>query len=340
MLNKGKFVQTSTAILLIILFLSGMGLICQAAIDPVRIRVDGEYIQLRYGQYPVIVEGHMLVPIRDVMSCLGFTVDCDPQSATIRLEKPGFSILIKIGSNTMMVNDKVVCLEVPAQIITKGPMIPLRAISEAIGLTVHWTSEAKSVDIRTDASRPLFTSEPLPDKIIEYITGKSFRESTTFPYSYLTYLTITYVDFDGEDKIGHMIVAAEVGDEVLDIFREIYESGFPIYRMQLVDNYDASDNQSMGANNTSAFNFRNIAGTNMLSRHALGMAIDINPIQNPYISGSYVSPPVAKECLDRTNVRPGMIIKGDVVYQAFTSRGWSWGGDWIYNRDYQHFEKN
>jgi len=377
-----------------------MGLVAQAADDPMRIRVDGEYIQLENGHYPVVVEGHTLVPMREVMSYLGFTVDWDPQSSTVYLDKPGFSISVVIGSNTMAVNDRVVSLAAPAQIISERTMIPLRAISEATGLTVHWISEAKIVDIRTDGSGPevnhhqinwpfslflqpnfraervatmdpqtvnvlyegtdgwalistwlgdrwvnlnqrppVFTSEPLPEHIIEFITGRSFSANTTFPYSHLTYLTITHVGFDGEDKTGHMIVAAEIGDEVLDIFREIYESGFPIYRMQLIDYFDASDDLSIAANNSSAFNFRTIAGTNTLSRHAFGMAIDINPIQNPYISGNFVTPAAGREYLDRTNVRPGMIVRGDAVYRAFTSRGWTWGGNWTSIRDYHHFER-
>jgi len=394
-----KNLQTVITFLLFVLLLPGTGLVAQAA-DHIRIRVDGEYLQLEYGQHPVVVEGHTLVPIREVMAYLGFTVEWDSQSSTVSLDKPGFSVSVTIGSSIMTVNNRVVSLEVPAQIISERTMIPLRAISEATNLTVHWISEAKIVDIRTDGSgpeldhhyiswpfsiylqpdfrsgrvanldpqtvnvlyegtngwalistwlgdrwvnldvsSPLFTSEPLPNHIIEFITGRSFSENTTFPFSYLTYLTITHVGFDGEDKTGHMIVAAEIGDEVLDIFREIYESGFPIYRMQLIDYFDASDNLSMAANNSHAFNFRNIAGTNILSRHAFGRAIDINPIQNPYISGSYVSPAAGREYLDRTNVRPGMIIKGDAVYRAFTSRGWTWGGDWTSIRDFHHFER-
>jgi len=186
---------------------------------------------------------------------------------------------------------------------------------------------------------PVFTSEPLPEHIIAFITGVTFREYTPFTHCFLTYLTITFVDFYGEDRIGHMIVAAEIGDEVLEIFQEIYESGFPIYSMQLIDYFDAIDYYSLTANNSSAFNFRYIANTSTLSRHAFGMAIDINPIQNPYVRGDNVLPAAGRPYLDRTYVRPGMITSGDVVYQAFTSRGWIWGGTWTSPRDYHHFER-
>lgn len=186
---------------------------------------------------------------------------------------------------------------------------------------------------------PIFTSEPLPDHIIEFITGVTFKEYTPFTHCFLTYLTITFVDFEGEDQIGHMIVAAEIGDEVLEIFQEIYEGGFSIYSIKLIDYFDAVDYYSLAANNSSAFNFRYIANTTTLSRHAYGMAIDINPIQNPYVRGDNVLPAAGKKYLDRTDVRPGMIVSGDVVYRAFTSRGWIWGGNWTLPRDYHHFER-
>jgi len=186
---------------------------------------------------------------------------------------------------------------------------------------------------------PIFTGEPLPAHIIELITGVSFPENTPFPLSDLTYLTITHVNFEGEDQVGHMIVAAAIGDEVLDIFREIYESGFPIYSVRLIDYFDADDYLSIAANNSSAFNFRYIANTTTISRHGFGMAIDINPVQNPYVRGNTVLPAAGSAYLDRTDVRPGMIVRGDAVYQAFISRGWTWGGNWTSLRDYHHFER-
>ena len=186
---------------------------------------------------------------------------------------------------------------------------------------------------------PTFTAEPLPYHIIEFIRPYSFSGNPPFSYDFLTYLTITHVDFDGESRIGHMIVADEIGDEVLDIFREIYYSGFPIYSIRLIDYFYADDKLSLEANNSSAFNFRYIAGTNIISRHGFGMAIDINPIQNPYVRGDNVLPEAGREYLDRDNVRPGMIVPGDAVYTAFTSRDWIWGGNWTMPWDLHHFER-
>jgi len=186
---------------------------------------------------------------------------------------------------------------------------------------------------------PIFAREPLPEHIIEQITGVTFHDNTPFDYSFLTYVTVTHVNFHGESVIGHLIVADEIGDEVLEIFAEIYESGFPIYSIRLIDYFDASDYYSMAANNSHAFNFRYIAGTSVISRHGFGMAIDINPIQNPYIRGETIWPAAGVEYLDRSYVRPGMIVHGCVVYNAFISRGWIWGGNWTSPRDYHHFER-
>ena len=186
---------------------------------------------------------------------------------------------------------------------------------------------------------PVFFREAIPVHVLALMQGRSFPAHTPFSPETLTYLTITHVDFAGADRIGHMIVAAEIGEEVLEIFREIYESGFPIYNMQLIDYFDADDYLSMAANNSSAFNFRYIANTNVISRHGFGMAIDINPVQNPYVRGDRVLPEAGRAYLDRRDVRPGMIVPGDAVYLAFTSRGWTWGGHWNSLQDYHHFER-
>jgi len=185
----------------------------------------------------------------------------------------------------------------------------------------------------------IFTAEPLPYHIIQQITGVSFHQNSHFDYCHLAYLTITHVDFYGYSRHGHIIVAASIADEVLDIFQEIYEYRFPIAGMRLIDYYYALDDYSMAANNSVGFNFRYIAGTTTLSRHAWGMAIDINPIQNPFIRGDVILPVAGRYYLDRSDIRPGMIIPGDVVYRAFTSRGWIWGGHWRVPIDYHHFER-
>jgi len=185
----------------------------------------------------------------------------------------------------------------------------------------------------------IFTAEPLPQHIIDQITGVTFHENNRVQLTDLAYLTVTHVDFEQKNRHGNLIVAAHIADEVLDIFREIFAAGFPIHQIRLIDYYNACDETSLEANNSSAFNFRYIAGTTTLSRHALGLAIDINPVQNPYVRGGNVLPAAGVEYLDRDNVRPGMIVPGDAVYNAFISRGWTWGGNWTSLLDFHHFER-
>jgi poly-gamma-glutamate synthesis protein (capsule biosynthesis protein) len=107
--------------------------------------------------------------------------------------------------------------------------------------------------------------------------------------------------------------------------------------MRLVDDYGGSDDASMDADNTSAFNCRNVAGTSRWSEHAYGRAIDINPVENPYVAGSHVSPAAGRAFLDRSQRRPGVVRAGDAVVRAFARVGWGWGGDFSSAQDYQHF---
>jgi hypothetical protein len=202
--------------------------------------------------------------------------------------------------------------------------------------------QASPINSKETEDLPIFTSEPLPQAVETLIYGVSYKEVNGIEppaYSDLAYLTLSYVNFEGEHCVGNMIVAAELGDEVVEIFMELFENSFPIYQMELIDVFNADDDTSMAANNSSAFNFRLVKGTKRVSKHGLGTAIDINPVQNPYITGGRYSPPASEEYKDRSNIRQGMIIEGDVCYTAFTSRGWTWGGYWN-NKDYQHFEKN
>jgi len=217
-------------------------------------------------------------------------------------------------------------------------------ISQLLGIRLNWIESRQTLIMDTslviNTGEPIFISEPLPEEIIQLIMGSSFHDNAPFTTSHLAYLTITHANFYGQSQIGHLIVAASIADEVLDIFRDIYEARFPIERMRLIDFYEATDYYSMADNNSVGFNFRYIAGTRTISRHGWGMAIDINPIQNPYQRGDTIWPVAGIPYLDRTNVRPGMIIHGDVVHQAFVSRGWIWGGSWRSPLDFHHFERH
>lgn len=156
------------------------------------------------------------------------------------------------------------------------------------------------------------------------------------PLSALRYVTVTYRGFDGADHTGELVVAAAVADDVAAIFGDLYDSGYPIASMRLVDDFGGSDDASMAANNTSAFNCRAVTGGGGFSEHSNGTALDVNPVQNPYLSGSLVLPEQGRDYLNRISA-PGVILAGDVVVTAFADRGWTWGGTWSGPIDYQHF---
>ena len=185
----------------------------------------------------------------------------------------------------------------------------------------------------------VFKSEDIPKHIEEKITGVSWNENALVGIKDLKYLTVTYVGFDQKRHTGELVVHEKVADEVIDIFKELYQAGFEIEKIRLIDEYGADDELSMADNNSSAFCFRNVDGTKSLSKHSYGIAIDINPVQNPYIRNSKISPQQGIEYGDRKNMRQGMIVPGDACYTAFKSRGWTWGGEWNTMKDYQHFQK-
>ncbi len=188
-----------------------------------------------------------------------------------------------------------------------------------------------------------FYMEELSDEVKERISGKSYGENCELPYEELRYIRVLYCAFDGTTRIGELIVNQAIAQDILDIFRELYGISYPIEQMLLIDEYDADDEKSMEANNSSAFNYRFVAGTTRLSKHSLGWAIDINPLYNPYITTidgkKTILPENGSEYADRTKDCPYYIKEGDACYEAFISRGFTWGGDWKNSKDYQHFEK-
>ena len=177
------------------------------------------------------------------------------------------------------------------------------------------------------------------------IKGGSWHQGCPVPLSNLRYLTMTYKGFDGKDHKGEMIVNAAVAKEVTQIFGELYKSGYPIRKMRLVSDYHASDFASIEADNTSAFNCRAVTGGTKWSKHSYGRAIDINPLENPYISRSgKIAHKKSLKYRSRKhkNSSPSdraIIVKGDRIVYLFKSRGWRWGGDWHSIKDYQHFDR-
>jgi hypothetical protein len=198
-------------------------------------------------------------------------------------------------------------------------------------------------DISAQRSAACFTQQEISDSLFACIYGKSFKEDCTTAREDLRYLRVLHYNKVGEVLHGELICHKSIATDLLEIFFELYQAKYPIERMVLIDNYDADDEASMRANNTSAFNFRKAVGMQRLSSHSTGMAIDINPLYNPLVKhregGTRVYPSTATPYIDRTKDFPYKIVKGDLCYRLFKKHGFSWGGDWRSSKDYQHFEK-
>ncbi|HWH00552.1 MAG TPA: M15 family metallopeptidase [Pilimelia sp.] len=167
--------------------------------------------------------------------------------------------------------------------------------------------------------------------------GSSHRAGCPTPVSDLRLVQVTHWGFDGVPRSGELVVHRTHAAGVVQVFRRLYDARFPVQRMVTVEQYGADDARSMAANNTSAYNCRRTTGGSTWSEHAYGTALDINPVQNPYVRGSSVEPPAGRAYLDRRDVRTGMIVANDVVVRAFAGIGWEWGGDFRTLKDYQHF---
>ncbi len=153
--------------------------------------------------------------------------------------------------------------------------------------------------------------------------------------SELRLLEVEYYSFDDKLHRGQVLVNKKVEKDIIAIFSLIKELKFPIAKVIPAVKYDWDDEASMNDNNTVAFNYRKVKGSKVLSAHSYGMAIDINPIQNPHVKGKVIQPPNAKY---DSKVR-GTILKDSELVKEFIKRGWQWGGRWKSSKDYQHFEK-
>lgn len=205
-------------------------------------------------------------------------------------------------------------------------------------------SEAEIKERSTDL---WFRSEEISDKVFARMWQKSWKENCTLRRSDLRYLKILHRNADGKSQRGEMVVNTSIANKVLRIFRKLYDAGYRIERMELIDNYDADDEKATMANNTSAFNFRFMTGsTTKVSKHGLGLAIDINPLYNPYVKRKadgtwHIEPYTAKKyAFDRQKRKdiPCKISHTDTAYRLLSEEGFRWGGDWRTLKDYQHFE--
>lgn len=190
-----------------------------------------------------------------------------------------------------------------------------------------------------------FYYEDLSSEIKDRITGGSFPlkfdvDFTPISYEDLKYVKVKYYDFSGiEHTDGEIIVNELVVQDIVEIFYKLYLEKYPIASIKLVEEFNSEDELSMRANNTSAFCYRVVENIDRLSWHAYGLAVDINPLYNPYIVGDDIYPSTALKYVDRTLDFNGKINHDDLVYKLFKEYGWKWGRDFLYTKDYQHFYK-
>lgn len=229
-------------------------------------------------------------------------------------------------------NDIVTSKEVPAYTTDK------KLVEESASMNGH--------PERT-TYQPGFYYEPLTDTVKQKITGISYPESgCTVPYEDLRYVGLLYHDFNGEEQTGELICNKAIAQDMVEIFYELYRNDYQIERIRLIDEYDGDDTASMADNNTSCFNYRVVDGTTSLSKHAYGLAIDINPFYNPYVvfnkggtGNTYISPAGSEIYADRSQDFAYKIDENDLCYRLFIEHGFTWGGNWNSSKDYQHFQK-
>lgn len=201
--------------------------------------------------------------------------------------------------------------------------------------TTTWSQERDTLICRGR----LFISCPVPEQVQTRMMGKSMPVTIPIPFEELRYLILPYYDFEGNIQTGEMICNKSIADDLLHVFKNLFAIQYPINSIRLIDDFDADDEASMQANNTSCFNYRYTDGTSQLSKHAYGRAVDINPLQNPWVRGDKVYPTTAQAYVNRNSNRPHMIKKDDACYKIFTLKGFIWGGDRDRSWDYQHFQK-
>ena len=223
--------------------------------------------------------------------------------------------------------------------------------------TVETTEESVTTESTSEETEPHpdrltyaegFFSEPITPAIEERITGISYPAdgSAEITLDELAYLNVLYNDFEGGVQTGELICNQYIALDLLEIFEELYRSGYQFEEISLIDKYDGDDTLSMEHNNTSCFNYRIVDGTDHLSKHAYGLAIDINPFYNPYViynkdgtGETYISPQGSEVYADRSKDFPYKIDENDLCYKLFIEHGFTWGGNWNSSKDYQHFQK-
>lgn len=201
-----------------------------------------------------------------------------------------------------------------------------------------------AAQIAAYGERNCFHAEPISDAVFARMRGKSFPDGCTVKRDDLRYVRCLHVNQEGKVMLGELVCNKAIADEIVGILHELYNDCYPIECMRLIDDFDANDEKSMRANNTSCFCFRQVAGTKVLSAHARGMAVDFNPLYNPCVrtlknGTTKVEPSTATPYINRNRQFKYKITVGDTLYDLMISHGYKWGGSWQSLKDYQHFEK-
>lgn len=219
-------------------------------------------------------------------------------------------------------------------------------ISQLIGASLNGTSQLEERCSLTDD----FYYEPLSANLRRYITGISYpalddeNPEPEITFDELRYVHVLHYDFDGNSTEGELICNEYIAQDLVEIFYELYRNEYQVEKILLIDEYDGDDTASMEDNNTSCFNYRPVEGSTSLSNHAYGLAIDINPLYNPYVTYTgngeeNISPVSAFPYADRSLSFPYKIDENDLCYKLFIQHGFIWGGNWNSLKDYQHFQK-
>ncbi len=234
----------------------------------------------------------------------------------------------------------------PAVIPREGGLPRFQTGPSAVWATAVWRRLQRGAGLTASPSArapapPTFTSSIRPiSAAIRQRMASSYRAGCPVSLQSLRYLRLSYWDFAGQVRQGELVIAAKHAQAMLIVFRKLFAAKFPLQRVELVSNYGGDDDKSMAANNSSAFNCRTVAGTDRWSQHSFGAALDLNPIQNPYVTDSGVLPPAGSAYArpgERRATVQGLITADSLPVRAFREAGWEWGGAWSSPKDYQHF---
>jgi hypothetical protein len=225
-------------------------------------------------------------------------------------------------------------LLVVAAACSGDPSVTAPPATTTTSIAVTTTTSATTTTVRS----PVTTVVPAGGLTAADLPA-SWRPGCPVAPSQLRAVRVEYWGFDDQPHTGTLVVNASVAAAIAKVFATLLREHFPIRRIEPIDAYNGSDEASLEADNTAGFNCRNAvsSGPPHWSAHAYGTAIDVNPVENPYVEGGRVHPTSGQEYVNRSPYRPGMAVGGGVLVRAFESVGWKWGGRWSGTPDYQHF---